>query len=386
MRLGVVLVVGLRVVLGVVAVAAINLAPRAGIVHGNWEDLVITGGEPWSELLSTWQRWDALWYQHIAEEGYAAGNGTTAFFPLYPLLSRVVSVPLGGQIVVAELLVTSVSFVGAMWLLYRIAQRETGASTVGYLAVLLTALFPVGFFLLAPYTESLFLALTLAAFWLARTDRPWAAGAVGFLAALTRAQGIFLALAIAFEYLRTYDVLPWIMRRGGRRPGAALMAAALPIAGTAAVTLYERIIVGEQRSSLEVLAAWGYQVVPPWEALRAGWNHILAGGANGNLAEIEALNLVNLLGFGGIALVAARRLPAAYALYTLPSLALLFTHVGYISPLGSASRYVLVLFPCFIFLAMWLSTRRWMAIAWLSVSAILLLLLFQFWARWGFVG
>ena len=101
---------------------------------------------------------------------------------------------------------------------------------------------------------------------------------------------------------------------------------------------------------------------------------------------IEALNLVNLLGFGGIALVAARRLPAAYALYTLPSLALLFTHVGYISPLGSASRYVLVLFPCFIFLAMWLSTRRWMAIAWLSVSAILLLLLFQFWARWGFVG
>jgi hypothetical protein len=386
LRLGLVLLLGLRLVLGLLAVAAVHLAPRASTVHGNWEDLVITGGEPWSEFLSTWQRWDALWYQHITQNGYAAGDGSTAFFPLYPLLSHLVSLPLGGQIVWAELLVSSASFVLAMWLLFRIAQRETGVTAVAYLAVLLTALFPVGFFLLAPYTEGLFLALTLAAFWFARTDRPWAAGAAGFLAALTRAQGIFLALPIAFEYLRTHDVLPWIMRRGGNRPGLALFAAGLPMAGTAAVTLYERLVVGEQRSAFEVLALWGYQVVPPWEALSASWNHILAGGAHGNLAEIEAVNLVSLLGFGGIAVAAARRLPIAYALYTLPSLALLFTRIAFISPLASASRYVLVLFPCFILLALWLSTHRWMAIGWLSVSAISLLLLLQFWTRWGFVG
>jgi hypothetical protein len=402
LRLALLLLVVLRVGLGLVAVAAIHVGSRAGPLHGNWEELVKTGGEPWSEALSTWQRWDALWYQHIAENGYAAGDGSTAFFPLYPLLSRIVSLPLGGHVVWAELLVSSVSFVVAMWLLFELTKLETGPATTGaanprpgpfaplltapYLAVLLTAFFPVAFFLLAPYTESLFLALTLGAFWLARTDRPWAAGAVGLLAGLTRAQGIFLALPLAFEFLRTHDAFPWILRRGGRRPGLALIASGLPIAGSAVVTLYERFIVGEQHSSLEILAFWGYQVVAPWEALSASWGNILAGGAHGNLAEIEALNLVSLLGFSALAILAARRLPVAYALYTVPSLALLFMRITFISPLASASRYVLVLFPCFMFLATWLSPRRPLAAGWLLLSALLLVVLMQYWARWGFVG
>ena len=51
-----------------------------------------------------WQRWDALWYQHLAEAGYQAGDGSTAFYPLYPFLIKVFSLPLFGQTVWAEVL------------------------------------------------------------------------------------------------------------------------------------------------------------------------------------------------------------------------------------------------------------------------------------------
>src|SRR2546425_2309386 len=397
LRLGLLLLVALRICLGLVAMVAVN-AGRVGAIHGQWEDLVISGGRPWSDILSTWQRWDALWYQHIAESGYAAGDGSTAFFPLYPLLARIVSLPLVGNVVLAELLVSSAAFVAAMWLLYKIAgldnepvaadRRGRGRVTlpVPHLAVLITALFPIGFFLLAPYTESLFLALTLAAFWFARTNRPWAAGAAGLFASLTRAHGIFLTLPLAFEYLRQQEVLPWILRRGGRRPGLGILASGLPALGLVATMTYQRVVVGVQGSALETYAQWGYQVVAPWRAISASWNDILAGGPHGNLPEIEALNLVSLLGFSALAVVAARRLPIAYALYSLPYVALLLTHEGWFSPLMSTSRFVLPLFPCFIVLAVWLARRPRLAVGWLGVSVLLQLLLFQFWVRWGFVA
>jgi hypothetical protein len=77
-QLGLWLAVTLRVGLGMVALLAVHLEPVRG-VGGEWLDLVIRGGGPWSELLSTWQRWDALWYQQIATNGYRAGDGTVAF-------------------------------------------------------------------------------------------------------------------------------------------------------------------------------------------------------------------------------------------------------------------------------------------------------------------
>jgi len=40
-------------------------------------------------LLGVWQRFDTIWYIKIAMQGYAQGDGSTVFFPLYPLLTRI---------------------------------------------------------------------------------------------------------------------------------------------------------------------------------------------------------------------------------------------------------------------------------------------------------
>lgn len=371
-RLALTLLLTLRVALESTGALGLRLQPVTG-VGGDWLNLVIRGGQPWSQLLSMWQRWDALWYQQIAEHGYHAADNTIAFYPLYPLLARAVSVPLGNHVVWAELVVSSVMFAVAMWLLYKVARLDVDC-TPATLAVLLTALFPVGFFLLAPYTESLFLALSLGAFWYARRRRPWLAGLVGLAASLTRAQGVLLALPLAFESIAE-------RRRLGKHPGLDLIAAALPVVGFFAVDAYDVLAVRAPRVGLAVLAAWGYQVVPPWAALRASFLHITSRGD-----PIEALNLICLLGFGVLALLVGARLPFSYVLYVWPSLAVLATREAAFSPLISVSRYTLVLFPCFVVLATLLARRPWLAMGWLLTSVFLQATLWQYWIHFGFVA
>ena len=60
-----------------------------------------------SLLLAPWQRWDAIWYLRIANYGYASNDPSASFFPLFPLLVRVVALPLGGNYVAAALVVST---------------------------------------------------------------------------------------------------------------------------------------------------------------------------------------------------------------------------------------------------------------------------------------
>jgi hypothetical protein len=399
-RLAAILVINQTLILVVTGLTASTWGPREPF-KGSWDELVIVGRDLVSRILSNWQRWDALWYQHVAESGYGPNDGSTAFFPLYPLLSRGLSFGVGGNVVAAELIVSGAAYFGALWLLWKLvrlevpglAERLTGSPDrralhlvlVPALVVLLTALAPAGFFFLAPFTESLFLLLTVASFWLMRTGRLWAAGAVGFAASLTRVQGVLLLVPLAYEYLRARGTIDWALGRLGRPPGAGFLAAALPIAGVACLYAYQALVVGAEGVGFGAQAPWGYRVVAPWDAIASSLGYIGAG-AGSPAAWIEVLNLVSLAGFAAMALVSLRRLPLAYALYVIPSVALLLFRETWFSPLMSVSRYVLVLFPATLVLALWLAPRPRLAAAWLAASFIAQLVLFQYWVRWGFVA
>jgi hypothetical protein len=68
--------------------------------------------------------------------------------------------------------------------------------TITYLLV-----FPTTFFFSGVYSESLFLALTAAAFYYARTNRWLLACILVALATLPRSQGMIIALPLLIEYL-----------------------------------------------------------------------------------------------------------------------------------------------------------------------------------------
>lgn len=346
---------------------------NTNVIGGEHINLLITNGQPWSQLLSLWQRWDALWYQYIAENGYHAGDGSVHFQPLYSLLSAAVSLVLGGAIVLAELVVASAAFVLAAWLLYQLARMDVSDRTA-QLTVVLLVLFPTGFFLFAPYTESLFLLTTVATFWFARRNQPWLAGLAGMCAVLTRMFGVFLVLPLAFEYLR--------QRHDRREPiGPALFACTLPAAALILLNLYDQLIVKETESPFQLAKHWGQNIVGPFDPLPAAFQHVAQTGD-----AIEVINIVFLLGITALALYGLRRLTLTYWLYVFPYLLLLFSEHGLLSPLESANRYVLPLFPCFIVLASKLVRYPWLAATFIGVSLMVQLFLFDYWVHFGFVA
>jgi hypothetical protein len=376
-RLAFWLLLVMRIGLGLIGFIAASMVKPPYYADGAY--LTVTGPTPWIYIISIWQRWDARWYELIAQSGYHNGSGTDAFFPLYPLLTRGVSLLTfghnpGGNVIWAQLVVSSIAFFFAVGLLYKLMRLDVGPVTA-QLAVLLLVFFPTGFFLLAPYTESLYLALSVGAFYLARRGHPWAAGLVGFAAALTRTQGVLLAPALAWEYIRQ-------RRRHGKWPGTALLAAGLPVLALVVFTEYLHRSVGDPASALAIQEAWGYAITAPWDAMAASWDNVRL---SSNLPE--ALNFVSLIGFGLLVVwMVRRRLPFSYVLYSVPYLGVLFFRKMYYSPLLSDSRFTLMLFPCFLVLAMWLARRPWLAGSWLLVSILFQVGLLEIYIYWLFAG
>ena len=402
----VILVITVFAVLELTGVLALARGPREPFA-GDWMQLIYTGR--FSEFLSIWQRWDALWYQHIAEQGY--GLEAIAFFPLYPLIVSAVSLLVVGNTVLAGLIVSGVATTVSCYLAIRLLRLElhraresdrtvTEDAAAGetprdrgvlfaaapVLAAALMVLFPTGFFLIAPFTESLFLLLCVAAFYFARRDQPWVAGALGFLASLTRIPGVFLGPALIFENMRQRGTFEWLLRRGGRRPGVDVLAGFLPGVGGLGLILFQAYVMGASRVGLDARSAWGYHALPPWQAVYESFRFVVDRGIGSGQGGIEALNLAALVGFSAIALLGLRRLPFSYWLYAWPSLAVLLTRGMFFSPQMSTARLVLVIFPCFFVLAMWLAPRPRLAALVLVGSFVLQLVLFQYFVRWGFVG
>src|SRR5207244_2601897 len=139
--------------------------------------------------------------------------------PLYPLLMRAVGTILGGHDLLAGVVVSLAACLVAFVLLFQLAGElldRAGAAR----SVLALALFPTALFLGAVYSESLYLALSLAVFLLARQGRFAGAGLAAGLGLLTRSAGIALLPALA--------LLAW--RAPNRRAALLRSAVALPVA------------------------------------------------------------------------------------------------------------------------------------------------------------
>ena len=103
-------------------------------------------------LVAPLARWDSVWYLAIAHGGYDHEPARTAFFPLYPLVTRGLGVVIGSDLV-AGVIVSLIAFGVALALLYRLAAIELGERRAE-LTVMLLAFCPVAYFFSAVYSES----------------------------------------------------------------------------------------------------------------------------------------------------------------------------------------------------------------------------------------
>lgn len=146
-----------------------------------------------------WANFDGEHYISIAQNGY--GDGEQAFFPLYPLLIKVISSLFSNSVsdlLVVGLLISHGSFFIALVGLYKLVMLDY-SEKVARLSVILALVFPTSFYFVSVYTEGLFLALIVWSFYLARTKNWLGASLLGLLAASTRVIGILMFPTLLLE-------------------------------------------------------------------------------------------------------------------------------------------------------------------------------------------
>jgi hypothetical protein len=345
-----------RIVTAIVALAAVGLFSTPSTCP----DLCHPSTNP---LLDAATRWDAKAYVDIAHDGYGAVPANSAYFPLYPLLMRLLAAPLGGSddaYLVAGLVISNLALLVALVYLARLVAIDHDAAA-GTRTALYLLVFPTSVFLSVVYPESLLIALSVGAAYHARRGEWVPAGALGFLASLTRPFiGAAVALPIAIE----------AYQRSGLR-------AALASAAPAAVALVGWLVVlwritGDPKAILTAEANWGVGPSVPFKAL-------------GDLFDPR------VYGFPYVVLGATLLIGVLVVLswrFLRPSLAAYATVVFLISiatgSLTSSPRYYLAVFPAFIVLAT--VARGWASRAYVAVGAALGVLFTAMYALWYWVA
>lgn len=336
---------GMRVGLTLLGLLSLSLVPaNASTDVPGWPAPTDDG---WSLAVTSWERWDALWYLRIADQGYRADDASAAFFPLYPLLVRGLAAVNGGHPLGAALVVSNVAFLAALVVVHLLTSEEFDRRTARR-TVLYLALFPTALFFVAPYTESLFLLLAASTLWAARRQRWLWAGVFGAAAAATRSAGVLLALPVAIEAVRVGWAGSGAHR--WRRLAAGVGGAALVPVGLAAYLGWWHVAAGDALRPFSSQGGWLREFSLPWETLAAGAREGVRflGVYPGGFAQTDLVLVAVAL---AAAVWVARRTPPMYAVWTLSALVLPLLLVFGGRPFMSLPRFVLPLFPLFWALA-----------------------------------
>jgi len=382
------LVLTLRLGLGL-SMGATWLAVRHNLPASTLTDTTIYDGLPAYStfpadvLLGVWQRWDAVHHLKLAWVGYfGVSEGDSVFYPLYAWLTRIVTHIVGSDYVVGGLIVSTVATIVAFACLYQLADRQYGFKSARWTVVTL-AIYPTAFFLIAPFTESLCLALTLGAF-LAAYKRRWLlTGILGALSSLSRGPGLLTSAAlgwIAWRQWRKYKTLI-------RMRHIVLMAVglAMPILGGLAFQLW-RARAGFAPMVVVLRTYSGLEMTNPISGLAFAWAQVVTTPTLENILEVSSAFL--FLGSIGMMAVNQRWRRGDWLIYMVVNVGLFLSKRSLIaSSLQSLARYVLMLFPGFIVLGDWLSRRRsQLRFAYAVISGTLLLVLSSLYALWWFIG
>src|SRR3954447_16210052 len=278
--------------------------------------------------------------------------------------------------------------------MHRLVELELGSERVARLSVLMLALFPGALWFGAPYSESLFLLLSVGAFYCARTGRWALAGGAAALASATRSAGIVLLVPL---------LILWWQSRPRRRVRDLGWIALAPL-GLALYSLYLALSLGDGFAYLHLQDVWFRSFAGPfggaWDGLVAAWDglrqiasgqraHVYFTAAGGDPIDVGWHNVelfvFLVLGVAGCVGV-LRRLPRAYGAYVLAALALPLSFPVGPQPLMSLPRFLAVLFPLFMWLALALRDRPLLRRAALTISTLGLVAFTARYATWHWVA
>jgi len=283
-------------------------------------------------VFGVWERFDTLWYLHISAQGYDRPDASV-FFPLYPILVKSASWLLPPM--AAALGISTLAAFFLFWGLGELLSMDLAAKRVDQ-SVLLCALWPASFIFFAAYPESLLLAFIVGSLVMARKERWFAAGLLGFAASITKAAGVVALVPLLGMALR-------------RPRKTALLLGFVPL-GSALFLGWLRWA-SHVRLSSAYTTYWSTLTAPPWITLGSSFESLVR-----QPSPILVLNLVSL--FAVCFLVARSGLRMEYLLYSVAAI-VLFLCKETTPPLQSMMRYLLIVFPAFVGAARLLENSRW---------------------------
>lgn len=319
-------------------------------------------------------QWDTGYYLTLAQHGYpgqaasaSVQTGHRAFYafgPLYPFLVRVTHDVFRFGYITSGEIVSTLGLVVALAALWKLVELEAGRRAADGACVLLLA-WPTAFFLVAAYPESVTLAAATLAFLAARRGHYVAAGLLAAAATMGKYYLVLLVVPLALEvWFAARERESW---RSGRDiewlsplrvMGARLAAVVAPtVLVLVAFVAYQKAHFGEGLAFIHSQAQWHRHISWPWTSI----GHAVSDLVHWRLLDtstasvVEVFDLVTILLIAVAAVVAYVRIRPSYGVL----LGLVWCVFTFQTILLSESREVLVLFPFFAALGVWVARHQW---------------------------
>jgi len=298
-------------------------------------------------IIDIWSHFDSIWYEGVARGGYvqmpAGYMSNIAFAPLFPMLMRIGCFFAGNSektFYVVGIVISNIALLVALGYLLALMLMDGHDRLSASRAAWAVLIFPTSFFLSACYPMSLYMALAMAAFYHARKQQWRLVGLLVGLAALSRPDGVLLSGALAVEYY---------LQRGFSIRRELFNLAWGPI-GLFSWMACQWAKFGNPFAFVAVQSAW--HSCSLWTVLHS--TH-------------APLQLGPPVLFAVMTVMGLRRLRPSYTAFTILMGLLMLTANRY----WSITRFVLVLFPCFMMLGMISRKHKWFHLAYTAVSASL---------------
>ncbi len=221
-----------------------------------WSQMVNTG----LSFLDSVMRGDSWWFKNIVEHGYMRetvtgdplrnGQANWAFFPLFPLLTKAVTL-LGFTTALAAIIVNQLFLLLALIVSYRIGlslfQRQ-----IALFLPLAIAVSPGNIWFMAAYSDMSYLFISLVAFYCLHRQSYWWFVWWGFLLALTRFTGFLLIVPLIISYWRNGNLF------SAKKIWWLLLQSVLILCGLGVFMLVLYLRMGDALAFYHIQSAWGH--------------------------------------------------------------------------------------------------------------------------------
>lgn len=342
----------------------------------------------WKYLLfDNFSRWDSGGYLLIAKNGYYLKG--TAFFPLYPLLIKVLDI-VTHRPVVTGILISNVSFFFLIYFFMRLLRLDYTIKDTCKITLLLVV-FPTSFYFSALYTESMFMLFSVLFLYFLRKGGWMRASIFGMLAGGTRNTGVLLALPFAIEFLNNH-YKQFKGKLVNKKLAGILWGVFIPIIAFIYMG-YLWIYFHDPFSFSHVQKLFGRGYMAPWNTLINGYVfnfqdiHLMPGKVSYlDFYYILELVIVSLIII--ILILSFKKLRFSYWLIILYSILIPLTDpvYGKINDyFVSIPRYVLVIVPMYIALFE-VFKRRILYASLVVLFTILLIVLSYYWTKYFWIA